>query len=259
MIASFAGRGLTQNRIVGYALTFNGATKHVTFGDIFAKERTNAFSISLWIKGTPASVAISKCLTSNLGGTGRGYKISPQADGSVYASMANNEQLGGSHQNAEVQTTSTGLLTATTWTHVVLTNSGGGNASGMRIYTRGTSRTLTTISTDLAATIVSNAPLIWGAMSSALQFPFTGKSTQLSLYNKELSAGEVTTIGGDGNSFPDLTSVGPTSDLYSYWPVTSADTASVIQDATANNRDGTPTNMSSTDIVPVYHHELRAT
>jgi hypothetical protein len=128
----------------------------------------------------------------------------------------------------------------------------------MGVYVNAASQAMSPNTNDLAGTIVSTAALIWGAMSSALQFPFTGLSCQLALYNKALSAGEVAATWAGGNGFPDLNAVGPVSDLYGWWPVGFADDATVIQDATANNRDGTPTNMSSSDFAPIYHHELRA-
>ncbi len=81
------------------------------------------------------------------------------------------------------------------WTHVFFTYDGSGTASGVKIYFDGVEQPITTIGTFPTSGIQNNADLLIGSR-------FTGNSEMLGqlddirIYNKELTASEVTLLAG---------------------------------------------------------------
>jgi Concanavalin A-like lectin/glucanases superfamily len=122
----------------------------------FSFERTNSFSLSGWFKATSNTVGtlISKFLN---GGAGWALLQEPGSTSPVLAFG-----LFGTGENtmtlAETPAVSLGL-----WHNWVVTYSGTGTVGGMNIYVDGVNQTLTTISNNLATSILnSTTPAING-------------------------------------------------------------------------------------------------
>lgn len=79
----------------------------------------------------------------------------------------------------------------------------------------------------------------------------TASYTQVAIYNKVLSAGEISAIYNGGNRNLDYTLLSSASNLVAYWPLgESPDSHPVMEDRTANNNDLTLANTESGDIAP---------
>ncbi len=245
-----------QNRVVGYALNFGGTDEHVTMGNVLDFANTAAHSIFVYVRClSVGAVVAGKCVTSNAGGNGRGYHVGPQSGGEVYASLANDVQ---GAANILDEITSSAYLNDGRIHHIGYTYDGSSSAAGLIVYVDGVARATSTLHATLAATTANTGSFIWGAMSTALQFPFTGQSRGLVVYNAAISAGNVAAIAGDRTHFPDPTAVGATANLVGYWGPRASDSATgTITDLSSGGHNGTATNMEAGDLIPVYHHELR--
>lgn len=237
---------LVQQATVGYSINLDGVDESVSMGNNFNFERTDPFSLVCWYRTTyrGGTVLFSKNEPESGGTNGRGYHLSPQPDGTLYFKL-NNHQL---TNKIEVQTIEGGYNDGQ-WHQVVVTYDGSSNASGTKIYIDSVAQTLNVISNTLNATcIVSNAFNLGKFSTSGVGYFYKGMMSQIAVYNKSLSAAEVTTIYA-GRSFANLTSIGPTANLVGYWPITSSDTVSNIDDASSGAHDGTPSNLDTVDFI----------
>ena len=141
-----------------------------------------------------------------------------------------------------------------TWYHVVMTydgTAGATAASGIKIYIDGTSQTLT-VSNDASydSMLDTTAPVYIGYVTEGPSF-FDGKLDEISVWNKELSQGEVTDVYNSGCPI-DLRfhSVykSDATDLIAWWRfetanVATVDTTTTIQDNSDNSHSGTGTSL----------------
>ena len=203
-----------------------------SFGD--GSTTDSAFSVSGWVFTNEATKCriISKqdewLLTLN------------GSDKPLFSLYDNNA----SHQEQKV---AADALTAGKWYHIVGTYDGTGGTSangGMELYVNGESvGTNTDAGTYAAMHNKSNAVLIG---SFGIDSSFTdGCVTECSIWNKELSATEVTELYNSGLAL-DATTHSGSSNLIGYWRNNGVAT---WQDLTANDRDGTPTSVTETMLI----------
>ena len=191
-----AGSSFTNN----FSLDFDGTDDLVSAGNVLGFERTDAFSISAWVKRNSSKnqMIVSKRLSS---GNLTGY--------SLRITNSTNQlqvQLRSAGSNRLILNGSTAL--DTNWNHVVLTYDGSSNISGLNVYVNGSNDNGSTTGT-LSLSILNSAEFNIGAENNNDDF-FDGNIDEVALFNSELSSTNVSTIYNSG--IPgDLSSLSPLS------------------------------------------------
>lgn len=219
---------------------FDGINDHVSVSDHadFNFERTQAFSLSFWFKtnSTTNMFAISKVdATASLRGYGAFFQ-----SGQVSFIIQNTAATNRAYITTNV------AYNDNAWHHTCLTYNGNSAVSGMKIYVDGAQIATTTVSNTLSATILNSANVIMGNRSS-LDFPFLGRLDEMSIWGKELSVAEMTSIynGGVPN---DLSEHSAEASLVEWWRMGDGDVFNVIEGQIAGH-NGTMTSMDSEDFV----------
>lgn len=200
------------------AYLFNGTTSAITLPESSSTpfDFTTAISISAWVK--PASLNQGRILTKKRG--------SPNWDGYVLELKTTGEpQMRFGYSTADQTVTSSTSLVVNTWSHVVVTY----NGSVMKIYIDGVEKG----STSTTSTIAANNQAIGIGGVTGLDF-FNGEIDDLRLYNRGLSAAEVTALHqsyGVGIQISDLQ-----KGLVGQWKMDGN-----AKDATPNRNHGTVT------------------
>jgi hypothetical protein len=213
------------------SLTFE-SDEYVTMGNVYAYERTQAFSISAWVKTTSGGAVVSKWGTESFAGAGYIFQAltSSVAFGVVNAWSSNGVYVGAPRPG----------LGDEQWHHVAVTYSGNSNASGVKFYVDNVLLTNNAPSfNNLNATIVNTREFRLGRDNNGYA-PYVGKIDDASIYNKELSASEISWIYNSGSVQP-LTASGAPSNLVGWWQMGEMTVADVY--------NGTMMNMSASNII----------
>jgi len=233
--------GFGQGALVGgtpfsntKSIELDGIDDFVTMGDVLDFDRLDAFSISCWFKrNTPYTTefVIDKSESS---GNYRGYSILiPDSDNKIYFTLRYTSSY-------FIQVKSNTAITDTDWHNLVITYSGSSLISGVNIYIDNVNDTGTGTGTLSGSTITAQ-PLQIGARNGANNF--LGKIDEVSIFNSELSASDITTIynGGVPN---DISSLLPLS----WWRFEGTGTTAI--DSGSGGNDGTLENgvIRSTDV-----------
>lgn len=221
------------------SLLFDGVNQFVDFGDKpdFRFERTDPFSISIWFKTTTASRTLWSKKSSTA--VNPGYFCHFHGGSRIEFHL-----VGSGGGEIDVETTVSEFNDGI-WRHVVMAYSGSSLASGVRIYMEGVLQTLTINSDALTASMLNSRVLKAGVVGTSSE-AWSGNLDEMSVWGKQLSAGEVTSIYNSGNP-NDLIKTG-ISNLTSWWRMGDGDIFPTITDNVGNN-DGTMTNMLANDIV----------
>lgn len=225
---------------------FDGVDEHALIGDVapLQFERTNPYSISAWVKSNSAT-AQAIFSKMDVSPTFRGYLVNFSSAGAIQWFNINDNGTGNS---IRVDTTTTGFAN-NVWRHIVVTYSGSSTAAGCKIYVDGTSRALTVTTDNLTATMLTTAAAHIGRRTDGgSPLYFNGNIDEVAVYNKELSAAEVTTIFGPGQPVNHAVT-GPTANLVGYWRMGEGATFPTIPDDSTNSNAATLTNMEAGDIV----------
>ena len=181
--------GITASPFVAnnFSMQFDGVNDYVDAGNILNFERTDAFSISSWVKraGTGVNDTIASKMESS--GNFRGYLL--------FIGSTNVVKFVLRHLNvgtARLLVDSTTTITDTNWHHILVTYDGSSNVSGVNIYIDGVSDTLTTAGT-LSATTLNSSPFNIGARNSDSLFA-TANIDEVAIWNAELSSDAVQEI-----------------------------------------------------------------
>lgn len=219
-----------------HSVLFDGVNEYVNHGNVLSFERTDAFSFSGWINPANVSSAyymLAKFVDSGYGGP-RGYTLYISS-GYIWPGW-----YGGSYSNALEVRTSSSVLSAGVWQHVVVTYAGTSSPAGVKIYRNGVSQSLTTTTNGLTATIQHSYPFTLAAYyRNPMSFTFPGYIDEVAAYNKALSQAEVTWLY-NGGSPNDLLGGGAPSNLVGWWR---------MGEGAGVGHDGTMVNMESGDIL----------
>lgn len=220
-----------------YSLGFDGANDYLDIGNNYTFEHSTAFSISLWIK--PQNLAATRCLFSKASNDANvyGYNLAHDTAGRLTL------QLRATGALTSFQFNLASAITAGVWQHVVLTYSGGSNISGARYY-RNASVADTPSSAGLSGTWTNTASLTVGSRNTGLNF--SGHIDEVSVWDKALSASEVTEIYNSGQP-GNLADHSAYNNLLSWWRMGDGDTYPTILD-NKSTKNGTMTNMTSGSI-----------
>ena len=241
------------------AIDFDGSNDYATAGDVHGFERTDAFSMVVWIR-TSSTTSIG-CVMSKLDQT------APNPGFELFVDMSNNEvgvQLINNATTNYLRVDTSGASPPPNngqWVHVVATYDGSSTPGGINIYLNGAPQSTATVNNTLSASILSTVDFQVGARDAA-NCEFPGRIDDAAIYDKELSAGEVIAIYAGGDP-PDLRLVGPSANLVGYWLMGDAGdvfptitdrqvatpilAAGVMKDRSSNSNDGTPVNMEDAD------------
>lgn len=208
-----------QPAATDYSLTFNGTTDNVTIPDSTSLRISTVFTISAWIKLT------------NTTGVKRVY----QKDGNF---SVNGTKLRFTIPSVvDIDDTGSGVLSATTWTHVAIVHTG----TGYQFYVAGAASANITNSNNVTPSVASTT-IGWTASGSEY---FAGNIDDVRVYSRALSSAEITTLstGGDPSS----------TNLGAQWKFDEG-TGTTASDSSGNSNTGTVASSStwSTD-VPTSH------
>lgn len=240
----------------GKSVLFDGVNEYVTMGDVLGFERTNSFSISQWVKFTSTSGCHLVAKITD-GTAYRGYGTGV-AGTTGYAEFVLINDYG---VNNRIAVQGQSALNDGLWHHVLWTYDGSSTAAGCKLYVDGVAASTTAVVDNLTATIVNTTALALGARAGGPGWFYTGSLDEAAIYDKELSAGEVTWIYNAG--VPRLlTDSGCPSNLQAWWKMGDGDTFPTLKDhgpnwvnpfptildASGMGYHGTMTNMEIGDV-----------
>lgn len=183
------------------------ATGAIAFG------KQNAASAAGWRFACPSSLTDQDLILSNAGGGQQiqvGASPRPPADGTEH--------------------------------HFGFTFNGNSNASGVNLYLDGSVQAKTTGTNNLTSGVTTNAdPFQVGRRGTT--GPFAGRLRHVSVWNRELTAGEVAQVYG-GGSPPNLAALSFFADCILWYKIDASDTTAAggINDYSASNFDGSALN-----------------
>jgi len=182
-----------------YSVEFDGVNDYVTMGDMLNKTNSDAFSVSAWIKISVHSG--TRYIISKFKGVNpyNGWSLSINTGHKLLFALR-----GTSHVIAY---SDVAYFTTGVWYHVVGTYDGSGLASGLTVYLNGSDVTENPRTGTLAGSISSDAPLNISGRDNGY-YPFPGNIDEVSMFNSEISASDVTTIYNGGVP-ADLTALSP--------------------------------------------------
>lgn len=186
-----SGATITTGKIANARL-FNGTVNqgYVDFGNNISFDRTNPFSFSFWVNeaaGSGSQFIIAK--QDNLV-DGRGYSITSDGSGHVSFNLYNN--------TGNALSVGSNIDIRGGWHYIAAVYDG---ASTVKLYVD-EQQPVTTAGPALSGTIAGTDPFLFGARENASFNILNGKLDEVGVWNRALTAGEVSTLynGGTGLS-----------------------------------------------------------
>ncbi len=233
---------------IGQALKFNGPSSKVVLTDIDALDSLGATTYCVWVY--PTSLAVDQTFIGKYhGGTGTGVLF--QTGGTV----ASRIMFG--FNGSSLVTTSSSYLANNRWTHVCGSFDNNLGTGKHKIYVDGTSVAVTNTGTpdSITSTGASASVLNIGDNTQLSRF-FVGKLDDAHIYNRALSATEISQLykqGGTKNAVTPVrtaSSTGLSSGLLGHWTFDGKDTlwtsstTGTTLDKSGNGNTGTLTAMN---------------
>jgi hypothetical protein len=223
------------------SIEFDGANdQHVDVG-VISFDRLDTFSINIWLK-------------SNLGSYGnqeRWFDCRDASGGYTFSIRGTTEwqfELSGSTGDIRKDfdpTAQSKDIYDGGWHMITLTYDGSSNASGVKLYFDATEITTTATNLDdLTAGGATTNNLHFGIARNGTGSDFDGKMNQVSVFNTELSSGDITSYYNSG----DPVDLSGETGITNYWAFGNGDTYPTLTDSVGSN-NGTMTNMNPANIV----------
>ena len=178
----------------GKALNFNGTNQYVGAGQNSTLSNIAPLTASAWIYPTDVS-ATSRAIIAKTDVSNNGWKFGPSSSGVGQISLVVVYDNSGADKVSRVSAINT--LTINTWQYATVTWDGGKNYTGMHIYINGSEVSYNDASSQNAiGNRVSDATfdLTIGANYNGLSRLFAGTIDEVRVYNRALSAGEVSNL-----------------------------------------------------------------
>lgn len=203
-----------------FSVNFDGINDYLLGPDIHGYERTQAFSVSFWIR--PTSLAALQHVFIH-GTATRGWGVQLLTTGAILFYLKN------TNANAVVVQSAAGVVTINQWQHYVFTYTGSSTAAGVTLYKNGAAIGLTVITDALTLTIVTADNFMVGTNTSASTNFLTGNLDEPAIYTTTLSGPNVTAIYNLGKP-NDLSSLSTVTFLASWWRMGDGDTYPLLVD-----------------------------
>jgi hypothetical protein len=175
---------------IGRAASFDGDS-HVTFGKVGPQEKSDSFSIAMWLRGnTNMPIALLQKLDNET--TRKGFEI--KLDGYQLIGVQRraphlNIHLTANAADNAIHVRSKDLIRIVDWGHVVITYDGSGKAAGIKLYFNGKPAELEVVKDNLASSIANDAD--WQIGNKAFGKPYKGQLDDLRFYNRPLREDEI--------------------------------------------------------------------
>ena len=223
------------------SVAFDGVDEYANIGNQseIAFERTDPFSVSLWVKTTQSSTGYMMAKGAATGNA-RGWSVRITL-GKVYLNLIS--VVTTSHLQA--QTTSVTVNNGA-WHHICITYSGNSSTSGVTIYVDDSSAALTSNVNTLSSTTLSIASATIGSREGG-DSPYGGNIDEVTVWDKELSSSEASEIYNSGAPAHSLLH-SAIANLVGYWKMGDEDTFPTLTDSSVSSNDATMINMLANDI-----------
>lgn len=192
------GSGLTSGSLIGSPLysssnlgniSLNGSSQYIDLGAQTSLQFTNsqAFTISFWVRWTTANS--QRSLFSYALSGGRGYYVFVDDTGTVNTNGVFFDYYDGSAFRG-VQTANN-VVSKDTWVNITCTTNSSNSAAGMKIYINGALATTSNRAGSGTPSSINYATLNAQVGARGGSSSFGGNLSQISIYNRELTASEV--------------------------------------------------------------------
>lgn len=174
---------------LGRAVSFDGDSQ-VTFGNVGPGEKSEAFSLAMWLRGnTKEPITLLQKLANET--SRQGFELS--LDGYELIGVQRraphlNIRLTANWPDNAIQLRSKDLIRIVDWGHVLITYDGSGKAAGFKLYFNGKPAELEIVKDSLSGSSKTAAALQIG--NKAFGRPYKGQLDDLRFYNRVLSANE---------------------------------------------------------------------
>lgn len=164
--------------------SFNGIDENIiaTPETDFDFERTNAFSVNMWVKRDSTGALTQLYSKQVVSGDYTGYNLIFRADDTLRLSLQST-----STNRVQVETSAN---TDTDWQMITTTYDGSSSASGTKIYVNGVLAS-TTLSDSLTTSILNNEDFVIGTWNNGF-YPFDGDMSNIEVLDDELTQQEIT-------------------------------------------------------------------
>lgn len=220
---------------------FDGVDDDISVGDVLDMTRTTPRSIFVWYASEEyGNALLGKQSAANQ--VGWRFTLSSALEDVILCGPGGTQQI---QVASDPRPPIDGNFHHFGWTY-----SGNSNASGFNFYLDGSATGKTTDINNLTSADTTNSqPLQIGNRGTTA--PFEGKIKHVSIWNRVLTAGEVSQIYGSGSP-PDLSGLSFFSDCIGWWKIDEFDTVATggIIDYSSNGNNGTARNGFAPTILP---------
>jgi mono/diheme cytochrome c family protein len=174
---------------VGRAASFDGDT-HVSFGNVGGFDRTDAFSLAVWLRGRGNQpISVFQKLEDPERRRGYEWLLDDLVLDGIQTWAARLTITMRESDGAAIQIRTRERMRLGEWFHVAATYDGSGKAAGLRLYVNGEPFETDVVHDTLAGSIANDSALQLG--SKAFGKPFVGQIDDLRLYNRALTPEQV--------------------------------------------------------------------
>jgi hypothetical protein len=221
-----------------YSTQFDGVNDYINFGnELNSFDVANQWSMSFWLKVD--NYAVNRCFYSKINtGNNDGLVLQITSAGKVNITAETPSQSTGY----------TGLITVPTqtWTHVVITYSGGSNLNNFRLYVDATLDAIPAASGYTASMYAGQNAILGSRGGTGASF-FSGNIDEVTFWSKALTAAEVSELYNSGAPQSPLNH-SQSNYCAHWWRLGDSDVYPTVVD-TVSSINGTMTNMSASAFV----------
>lgn len=245
-----AGLGVVGATPAFFAMKFDGTTESANFGDRLNFNYTQPVTFAAWVK--KASDAFNIVFARRMEHELRGWSFQVNSGGRFGCSFLRGSQ--------GLVRYSGNVCPANQWHLIAISSSGTGATNSLSFYVDGASTASTHTDGPVSDPTTSSASLRIGAedVSGGVTYRFAGLIGPCGVWDRVLTAGEVAELARmrvavDWRNHSAAANLiwHPAIDGYADLTASAS-----VKDRSVSGYDGTPIAMDSSNIVPVYPHEL---
>lgn len=178
------------------ALSFNGSTQDVNFGNIANFERTQAFSVAMWVKTSMTGTAH---FINHIQNTFPfvGWQFYKFTDQKLYFSLINNASIN------TIQVGGSSIINIGSWVFIVMTYDGSSNASGVQFYVNNVAETMNIALDTLSLSTLISTNLYIGRRSDGVGY-VNGDIDETLIVDRVLTVPEINYLWNGGSGREDF-------------------------------------------------------